>query len=747
MDKQDVSEKLWKWRYKLQHLGQSSDKTLADFSDTETETSRTKTKTKTKRKLGASSSASVPPSTAVEPGSSLAIKTLYEGPNSHDGCFEWVDYPPKQLSKSVAKAHDRVAIRVFKIKDKEKPVISGRHSLRYHQIEVQSPLLVAALADILTKQNMHLDVQDTATFSHPFRELYFAYDDILAKSRALEADKDPAPLRPFMQLLVRLLDDIFAGTRIKLKQLLTERLVSFKLAWALFPKNTTVVAWGNNCELLCKVDDTAYRTVGTTKELLVSTKVLRFNGTGFLWDDYEISIPSFSGNQPIAELPAYPLDFFDAKTDMVARLTARGRRVLDLQGLVYANYQGIAIYQEEKNARKTQVDGRVLVDVMGYNKHHLSQGAREGTDPQTAKQTLVVGHSDPSPPSRGLMPLPTGGTVNTSEPPRPSSTLQRLSEDAQARNKAALLALEDGSPHLMYMLPLIQGYALKNKLWVSFFVEDISPMTWNAGAFDHLVYDEQQKDLVMSFVESHGEQRRTRTALEDVIVGKGSGLIILLSGPPGTGKTLMAEAVADRTRKPLFYLQAEDLGISAAVLGANIKKVFEMATEWDAVILLDEADVFMAERHPQDIARNELVSIFLRELEYFRGIIFLTTNLYSTIDTAFRSRVSLHLLFKSLTPEARGVVWTKFLERLPPPSAKEGEDAEGGLDAEDIKELAAWQLNGREIKTAVKMTRSWCDHKGFGLTLARVENGIRVTSPHATKAAREGEVDTSLYDE
>jgi len=98
-----------------------------------------------------------------------------------------------------------------------------------------------------------------------------------------------------------------------------------------------------------------------------------------------------------------------------------------------------------------------------------------------------------------------------------------------------------------------------------------------------------------------------------------------LSGPPGTGKTLTAEAVADKTRRPLYYLQAEDLGTNAAFLGPKIKKVFEMATEWDAVILLDgkqsppvadaapltsctEADVFMAERSPADIARNELVS-------------------------------------------------------------------------------------------------------------------------------------------
>lgn len=64
-------------------------------------------------------------------------------------------------------------------------------------------------------------------------------------------------------------------------------------------------------------------------------------------------------------------------------------------------------------------------------------------------------------------------------------------------------------------------------------------MKWNDQAYEHLVYDEQQKDLVLSFVENHGH---TTNAVEDVIMGKGQGLIILLSGPPGTGKTLTAEA-------------------------------------------------------------------------------------------------------------------------------------------------------------------------------------------------------------
>ena len=293
-------------------------------------------------------------------------------------------------------------------------------------------------------------------------------------------------------------------------------------------------------------------------------------------------------------------------------------------------------------------------------------------------------------------------------------------------------------------------------------------MIWNDTAFSHLVYDVQQKDLVLSFVENHKPAKyraQSSTAIDgksppmdDVILGKGQGLIILLSGPPGTGKTLTAEAVADRTHRPLFYLQAEDLGINAAALGANIKRVFEMATDWDAVILLDEADVFMAERNPNDIHRNELVSIFLRELEYFRGIIFLTTNLYSTIDTAFRSRVSLHLLFQALDCDARETVWRKFLDRLPgahtgsggkPRASKKGkakeEEAavEKPLDDMDIRELSLWQLNGREIKNAVRMVRSWCDHKGYVMTLERLESGIRVTSPHTSKS---GDVDDDLYD-
>jgi hypothetical protein len=529
-DRREVSEKMWKWRYKLQHIGDSGEKTLSDFSSDGSGESSEK-KHPQKQKSSAPASALLGGgSKNGELGANASVKTMYEGPLSREGIYDWVDYPPRQLSKSAAKAQDRVAIKVFKVKDLDKPVISGRFSLRYHMIEVQNPLLVAALGEILKEQDVHLDVSENATFSHPFPELYFGYDGIVAKHRSLD-ETDPAhPLKPFLLLLIRLLDDIFADTRAKLKALRADGLMSYKLAWTLFPQNTTVISWGNNCELLSKVTETSYNCAPGKSVFVIHGKVLRFDGRGFLWEDFSISIDSFTGNRPITELSAYPLEFHEAAADVRTRLTARGRKVLDFQGLTYVNYRGIAIHTGDKVSGKHNVDCRVLIDVVGYNRHHLAQGAREGSDPHTKRRQLVVGDGDDkvnnndndnnnNSDSGGTVPNSTGTTAS------PATVVKRLNPGAQERNKQAMLAREAKEPLLMFMMPLIEGYALKNKLWLSFFVEDVTPMVFNDDAYDHLVYNEQQKDLIMSFVESHcGNETAAQKhpkAMEDVIAGKG----------------------------------------------------------------------------------------------------------------------------------------------------------------------------------------------------------------------------------
>ena len=75
---------------------------------------------------------------------------------------------------------------------------------------------------------------------------------------------------------------------------------------------------------------------------------------------------------------------------------------------------------------------------------------------------------------------------------------------------------------------MLQGFALKNKLWLNFYVDDLKPITGNDDAYDHLLYDAEQKDLVLTFVENHS---RTTGSIDEAINGKGLGLIFLLSGP------------------------------------------------------------------------------------------------------------------------------------------------------------------------------------------------------------------------
>jgi len=57
-----------------------------------------------------------------------------------------------------------------------------------------------------------------------------------------------------------------------------------------------------------------------------------------------------------------------------------------------------------------------------------------------------------------------------------------------------------------------------------------------------------QKELILAFAMS---QVKFKDDFDDVISGKGKGIIMLLSGGPGIGKTLTAESVAETMKVPL----------------------------------------------------------------------------------------------------------------------------------------------------------------------------------------------------
>lgn len=143
------------------------------------------------------------------------------------------------------------------------------------------------------------------------------------------------------------------------------------------------------------------------------------------------------------------------------------------------------------------------------------------------------------------------------------------------------------------------------------------------------------KTLIFDLIKAHATDS---SSFDDFVRGKGKGLVGLLFGPPGLGKTLTAEAIAEAARLPLYSVSSGSLGYTVKDISAKLTEVMELSSRWKAVLLLDEADVFLAARNDSDLERNAIVSIFLRELEYYPGIMLLTTNRAKTIDPAFRSK-------------------------------------------------------------------------------------------------------------
>lgn len=91
------------------------------------------------------------------------------------------------------------------------------------------------------------------------------------------------------------------------------------------------------------------------------------------------------------------------------------------------------------------------------------------------------------------------------------------------------------------------------------------------------------------------------------------------------------------------------------------------------------------------LTNNSLVSVFLRKLEYFQGIMFLTTNRIKTFDEAIISRVHFPLRFDNLDAQARKNIWVGFLEKT---GTSHGVAT---INPKQLEALTEKLLNGRQV--------------------------------------------------
>lgn len=123
------------------------------------------------------------------------------------------------------------------------------------------------------------------------------------------------------------------------------------------------------------------------------------------------------------------------------------------------------------------------------------------------------------------------------------------------------------------------------------------------------------------------------------------------------------------------------MGSFATFVRSNISHILNYLLTIDR----DEADVFLQLRKRSELEQNALVSVLLRELEYFHGVLIMTTNRIVSIDYAVQSRIHYAVRFKELSEEAISKIWHNFRDQL----------SDDNCDKEEREKIDQWFKYGR----------------------------------------------------
>ncbi|KAI1152627.1 P-loop containing nucleoside triphosphate hydrolase protein [Nemania diffusa] len=457
---------------------------------------------------------------------------------------------------------------------------------------------------------------------------------------------------------------------------------------------------------------------------------------------HTFDIHPFSGEEAIHNLPVIPARFFTgADKDMVpaeavAEQVRLGRVAWDIyKKPSYKAYDGdLAKKSPHPNwdystCPTGYMSGRVIVDGEGYERY--SQLC-----PLRVRRSYSYDNCGPPQHATPLDQLPyfaarCGCRACCAKGER-GSDLSALAvfQDLDPKSDAA----PESDLFFHVVSKVVAGFLLGERRWGHLHVESLRDIRFDKEAFRYLVLEDEIKTTVRALIGKFASAGgRVSAWPSDFVKNKGQGRIFLLHGSPGVGKTCTAECVAELTRRPLLSLTSGDLSTDSLQVEQNLEYFLALGERFGAIVLLDEADVYLETRRNKDIERNGLVSVFLRALEYYRGVLFLTTNRVQTFDAAFTSRIHVALHYGPLTDGDRERIWRNGFERLE-------REAEGRVHVTVAAREYAWgaaavralRWNGREIRnalqTAVALAESDAD--------AEDNHAVVVTDKHLRSVVR-----------
>jgi hypothetical protein len=506
-------------------------------------------------------------------------------------------------------------------------------------------------------------------------------------------------------LLSNYIQTDYKDVKKKLDPMLKAGNITFELLWALFKPNTIVYTptYGNKDDPRCfKVDFAAKDSDFTEKEwMAVEGRYLEYDGKHFGLGNISVDVDAFKGPRKITSLDVYPFSYLKDAEKTRQELIERGSKFVGFQGMNYRAHKGLAYMKVKKHVAKVNINGRVMIDPaifrrinpnypLSYvrNKHDepgnigdsssSSSESDSESDSSSEEEVRTIGYKDRKGKKHFVtVPIENGPDISSEQ----LETLDREDESSHTFSEEELLIAS----------PVVLGFAFSEKFWLEFSLSGIKEIEWNSDAFDSLVLHKDIKQNLKGLVSSH--RFNAAKTIDDVIQGKGKGLNVVLHGPPGVGKTLTGESIADFLKCPLYSVSAGELGTNPRTLEADLNRIMDITHSWGAILLIDEADVFLEQRQAQDIHRNSLVSVFLRLLEYYLGILFLTTNRVETFDEAFHSRIHMGIRYENLAVSARKKIWQHHIGKvvaMPDHKSKTFKE-------EDFEELSKKVLNGRQV--------------------------------------------------
>jgi AAA+ superfamily predicted ATPase len=555
--------------------------------------------------------------------------------------------------------------------------LTDKNVLDKTSLTINSKHILKAFKDvIISYPTVASDFTESFDMESPFQMLYHYWDDLDQYRRSLEDDN----ARMHMNLLFEFMEIEMGIEKRRIETQIKKGQVDYSRLWTIFRPGDLCVKIDHGNPWLLKTVKTAYEeneTIGKYVDVLCT--YTDYDGINIGEANHIFRIIQkryFASENPayIIDLPVFPRKFLKEDDNLEKNLLERGNHFITLKGICTRQYDGLAVYLKEPpldfyDPRMGDWDdlwwpyketGRVVIDRKTFQEdHHLSQVSIK-----------VV-----------------------------SKSINKL-----------------------LFPPFVYGFSLARKEWCRFYLTCIQEIIWEKDCFNTLVMKENQKRLLQAVVSSHKFPENPRDDMQQ----KGKGLVILLHGTPGSGKTLTAECTAELMEKPLFSTNTAELNKynRAWYFEYRLKQVLQYATIWKAIVLLDEADVFLQSRKDNSAnsagasERNALVAVFLRHLEYFSGIVFLTTNLIDVFDQAMKSRIHLALSYKPPEEEMRRLIWTQTLKSIP--------TEELDMDFEAIEDLILQELNGREITNSINTARTLSRFDSQPLQLKHIQTVLDV---------------------